>query len=303
MFDGITKPKHNTIFLIIGVCALSLAGVLIKLTHANIFSIAFYRLFIAAVILFLYSPIKILNAVKNINSKELFWMSIGGAVFSLHLILWIYSLTIISVFEAMVIMASNPIYATIGAYLIFKERPRDNFIPSFVLAFAGTVLTFIDGFSSTGKIGGMIAVFVSTLLFAAYVLTSKKARMKTNTQFYIFMLYGAAALVCFIFMLVTGSPIVDYTARNYLFFVLLALIPTVIGHGSLNHCVGYFRASTISMLTLLEPVIGSVVAYFVLSEPVGRYATTGFVLIVFGIMLLFKTEIFNGVKYVKGKVM
>jgi len=302
MFDKITKPKHNMMFLLIGVFAMALAGTLIKLTRANFYGIAFYRLFIAAVMLFIYSPVKISRSMFKVSPKELFWVMIGGVFFSLHLILWIYGLTTVGVFEAMVIVATNPIYTTIGAYFIFGECPRDKFLPAFILAFIGTVLTFVDGFrGEMGNVTGMFSVFISTLFFSAYVLTGKKARKRTTTNSYIFMLYSASALICLIFILATGSPLINYTTRNYVFFIILALVPTVIGHGSLNHCVGYFRASTVSMLTLLEPVIGSVAAYMLLGEGVGEYSTFGFVLIVFGIALLFKTEIFSGIKYVRGK--
>lgn len=302
MFNGIKKREHNTILLLIGIFTLSLAGTLIKLSHAGVYGIAFYRLFIAAVVMFLISPRSILAQMATIKRKEFLWMVLGGIVFSFHFLTWIYGLKTVSVFEGMVIVATNPIYTTIGAYVFFKEKPRGAFVPAFILAFIGTILTFIEGVSRlNGDITGMSLMFISTIFFSAYVLTGKKVRQKHDSNVYIVMLYFLASMVCLGFILALGEPLISYTPRNYLFFFILALVPTVIGHGSLNHCVGYFRASTISMLTLLEPIVGSFAAYIALGESIGVFSLTGFFLICAGIGLLFKTELLGILKRVLGR--
>jgi drug/metabolite transporter (DMT)-like permease len=125
----------------------------------------------------------------------------------------------------------------------------------------------------------------------AILLTGKKVRQTHDSNVYIVMLYFFASMVCLGFMFAFNEPLISYTPRNYLFFFLLAFVPTVIGHGSLNHCVGHFRASTISMLTLLEPVAGSVAAYAALGERIGAFSFLGFLMICSGIGLLFRAEL------------
>ncbi len=300
MFTKITSKKANSWLLFVGVVMLSLAGVMIKLANASVYGVAFYRLIIAAAIFAVVANKDIRSGFGKVTMRTLLWMVLGGIIFSLHLILWIYSLKTVSVFIAMVIMASNPVYATIGAYIIFKEKPRDNFILAFIIAFVGTVLIFWEGIFDLGSdYKGMIAVFISTLLFAAYILTGKKVRTSASSGFYIFVLYSSAATVCFIGMLLSSSPIVSYSTNSYLYFILLAIFPTVIGHGALNHCVVHFKASTVTMITLLEPVIGSFVAYFVLGEAISSLAALGFSLIILGVGSLFKSEFYN---FAKGRL-
>ena len=294
MFNGIKSRTSNIILLSVGIFTLSLAGVLIKLANASVYGVAFYRLFIAAVVVGVISIKDVKEGFRTVDKKTFMWMLLGGVIFSFHLMLWIYGLKTVGVFEGMVVMASNPIYACLGAYFIFKEKPRSNFMLSFVIAFIGTVLIFWDGLLDfKSGFTGVLCIFISTLLFAAYVLTGKKIRTNASSGFYIFVLYLSAAAVCFIGMLITGAPIVSYSGRSYFFFILLALLPTVIGHGSLNHCVAHFRASTITILTLMEPVIGSVAAYFVLGEDLYSLAALGFIFIIIGVGLLFKSEIFS----------
>jgi drug/metabolite transporter (DMT)-like permease len=147
MFNSIKKREHNIVLLLLGIFTLSLAGTLIKLSHAPVYAIAFYRLFIASIFIFLMAPVSISEQMAKVRTKELLWMILGGIVFSLHFITWIYGLKTVSVFEGMVVVATNPIYTTIGAYIFFRERPRSKFIPAFILAFIGTILTFIEGVS------------------------------------------------------------------------------------------------------------------------------------------------------------
>lgn len=300
MFDKVSSKKANSWLLFIGVVMLSLAGVMIKLANASVFGVAFYRLIIAAFIFAVFARKEIISGFGKVRGKTLLWMVLGGIIFSFHLMFWIYSLKTVSVFIAMVIMASNPVYATIGAYFLFKEKPRSNFMLSFVVAFIGTVMIFWEGiFDLRSGYKGMLAVFISTLLFAAYILTGKKIRTSAGSSFYIFVLYFSAATVCFICMLLSGTPIVSYSAHSYLYFILLAVFPTVIGHGALNHCVVHFKASTVTMLTLLEPVIGSFVAYFALGEGISSLAAIGFSLIILGVGSLFKNEFYN---FAKGRL-
>ena len=220
MFSKVTSRKANSWLLLIGVCVLGLAGVMIKVANASVYGLAFYRLILAAIIFAVISNKEIALGFKKVNTKTFLWMILGGVIFSLHLMFWIYSLKTVSVFVAMVIMASNPIYATLGAYLIFKEKPRSNFMFSFIIAFIGTVLIFWNGlFDLKSGYSGMIAIFLSTLLFAAYVLTGKKVRATTGSSFYIFILYSSAAAVCFAGMLLTDAPIISYSANNYFYFI------------------------------------------------------------------------------------
>jgi len=142
-----------------------------------------------------------------------------------------------------------------------------------------------------GDFIGISSIFISTLLFSAYILVGKQARRSCNSNLYIFSLYFFASMVCLLLMLLLGEPIISYTPRNFLFFLLLALIPTIIGHGSLNHSVGHFRASTVSMLTLLEPIVASIAAYLCLNERISFLSILGFITVCIAVGLLFRSEL------------
>ena len=293
IFEKIISKKSNLIFLSIGMLSMSQAGVLIKLSNASVYSIAFYRVFIASLILMSFYPKDICNSFRLYKAKDYFLFLSAGLMLSLHFLTWNYCFTTISVSEATLVISTSPIFVAIGAYIFFKEKPNLNFYPAFILSFIGLIFVTYNGFiiQSDTVYLGLVSVLISTIFFALYVLVGKKARIKTNTQSYLFNLYFSSAIFSFIFYVFFDETYV-HTGRNYFFFILLAIFPTIIGHGSVNHTIKFFKASMVSMNQLVQPLFASIVAYFVLAEEIYYASIFGYIFILLGMFTLIK-----GMKY------
>jgi drug/metabolite transporter (DMT)-like permease len=63
-----------------------------------------------------------------------------------------------------------------------------------------------------------------------------------------------------------GTPLFGYSWGFYGLCVALALGPQVLGHGSFNLALQYTSAAVVGMLSLLEPVGASVLAYLLFAE-------------------------------------
>ena len=106
------------------------------------------------------------------------------------------------------------------------------------------------------------------------------------------ILYAIAAAISFLLLAVLRLPIVSFTGRTWICFVLMALVPTIIGHTSFNVALGSVKASWIATLTLAEPLIAGVGAYFLWNEALTPAAGIGFVFIVFSTLaVVFTTPV------------
>ena len=116
------QPSFNPrIILIIGVAAVSIASIIIKLIIAPPLVIATYRLGIASSIMLLLSG-KNLNQLKRLNTREHLAIIISGLFLCLHFATWITSLRFTSIASSVIIVDSSPLFG-----IVFETLPsREN---------------------------------------------------------------------------------------------------------------------------------------------------------------------------------
>jgi drug/metabolite transporter (DMT)-like permease len=76
----------------------------------------------------------------------------------------------------------------------------------------------------------------------------------------------------------------------YLWLVLLALLPQLVGHSSFNWALRYLPASFVSVILLGEPIGSTILAVLILGEIPGWLKIGGGVLILAGIYLASRTD-------------
>jgi drug/metabolite transporter (DMT)-like permease len=102
---------------------------------------------------------------------------------------------------------------------------------------------------------------------------------------YIFIVYGMASIVLISIMLGLGESPLGLPPLAYLWFILLALLPQLLGHSTFNWALKYLPASFVSVALLGEPVGSTVLAYFIFQEAPGWAKIGGAVLILVGIWM------------------
>ena len=98
--------------------------------------------------------------------------------------------------------------------------------------------------------------------------------------------------VCVVFLslgiLGTGTPFTGYGAVTWLMFLLLALIPSSLGHNMLNYAVRYMEAYKVNIGILTEPIISTVLAAILFAEMPGPWFYAGALLTLGGVWLALK---------------
>jgi len=81
-----------------------------------------------------------------------------------------------------------------------------------------------------------------------------------------------------------------YSNKAYLWFILLAIIPQLLGHSIFNWALKYISAAYVSISLLGEPVGSTILAYMILHETPGGLKIFGAILILAGIYLASRSE-------------
>jgi drug/metabolite transporter (DMT)-like permease len=282
------KSSPIVIWGVLG-CALiviSFASIWIRWAEAPPISIAAYRVGLAACIL---TPIALStrrHQLQALSRSDLRYALLGGICLALHFIFWISSLEFTSVASSVVLVTTNPIFVALGSYFLLKEPVTMGLIVGIAISLVGGVLIgYGDFLAGPNVLLGDGLALLGAVMASAYLLVGRRLRAHTDLLTYIFLVYGAAAIVLLATALLLRQPLAGFPQETYLWLVLLALGPQLIGHTSFNWALKHLSASTVAVIILGEPVGSTVLAYFLLSEPVTALKAVGGALILLGIYL------------------
>lgn len=277
-----TQPAPRSSFralimLIIGVSALSLAAVFIRLAQEeNVPSlvIAGGRLSIATLLLV---PMMIRRAdyraqIRAISRRDLVFIVIGGVFLSLHFVTWISSLEYTSVLISGVLVTTTPIWVAILEVFVLKSKLSRGVILGLIVALIGGMIiatpsggTITPPTADNPLLGGFLAL-AGAWAVAVYLIVGRKMRSGLSLTPYIFMVYGVGAITSIIIILITGTPFTGLSSAGYGWVVLVAVMPQLIGHSSLNYALAYLPATIVSLSTQTEPILSAIGAYLVFGE-------------------------------------
>ena len=267
--------------LALGVSAVSSGAVLIRLAEAPSLTIAAYRLAIAAIIVVPIGVIVEWHALAGLTRRQWGLVFLSAACLAAHFTFWITSLEHTSVASSVVIVTSNPILVAIGAALLLRERSSARVLAGIGVALVGGVVIALGdwGLGDRRLFGDMLAL-LGAVAAAGYFIAGRSLRERLGIFGYVAPVYGAAAVLQVGIVLVTGTDLTGFSAETYGWLVLLALLPQLLGHSSLNWSLGYLPATLVATAVMMEPVGASLLAWLVLDEapPVASVAGGALVL-------------------------
>ena len=277
------------LLLPIGIIAISTASIFIKLCDAPALTIAAYRLTLASLLLLPFAGYK--KIWQSWTGSELRWLILSGIFLALHFAFWIASLKFTSVASSVVLVSTNPLFVGLGAWLFFKEPLGWNLIWGITLSFLGSgLISFGDVALSKEALMGDGLALLGAITASGYLLVGRKMRKGQDLLSYIFPVYSAGAIVLIAISLAFQKPFFGYPSSTYLYLFLLALVPQLIGHTTLNWALKYLPASMVAIAILGEPVGSTILAFFILEEGLTPLKVIGGIFIFAGILIALKKK-------------
>ncbi len=273
--------------LLLGVLAISTAAVLIKLCDdAGPAVIAAARMGVAAIVLLPVAGVVHGRRLARIPRRNRLLIVLAGFFLAAHFFFWISSLKHTSVMSSVVIVTTNPIFVGIASWLLFKERLRGGQIAGILLACGGGVLIALsDAGGGEDSLYGDLLSLAGAVMASCYLLAGRAVRREVDTISYILPVYGIAAIVLCVAAWLRGEAALGLSSQTYLYLVLLALVPQVIGHSTLNWALKHMTATFIAVCILGEPIGATLFACLFLGETIAPLQGAGAVLILAGIWL------------------
>lgn len=277
--------------LIVGVIAVSASAIFVKFSDAPSGVIAFYRLLFSVLFMLPVFLLKYVKELALISGRDWLYATLAGVFLSFHFILWFESLNYTSVASSTVLVTLQPLFAFVGTFLFFKERFTFKAILCAVAAIVGSVIISWGDFQVSGTaLFGDILALLACALVTAYLMFGQSVRKRISLVTYTFVVYSISSIVLLLYVLIVGESLYPYPKNEWWNFILLALIPTLLGHSLFNWAIKWISTSIISMAILFEPVGATILAYYLLSEKVLFTQVLGGSVVIVGISLFLLNE-------------
>ena len=283
--------------LVVAVLATTYAGPIVRFATAPALAIAFWRL---TLVLPVTAGLAVLQTrgewrVGRSDATEVptphFPLPLilgAGFLLGMHFWSWIASLRFTTVASSVVLVSLKPVFAWGIAALWLREHPSRTEAWGIVVAVIGASLIGLgDARLSLGALGGDALALLGALTGAGYYVIGRRVRQTVGVWRYATGVYAVAAAALALFALGRGVPLVGFGRRDWGVFAALAAGPMLVGHTGMNYALRHFRATTVNVAALGEPVGASLLAWLIptIHEVPGVTAFVGGALVLIGIGL------------------
>ena len=272
--------------LLLGVLAVSFAAILIRKADAPAIVIAAYRMGIAALVI-APTTVAFTRRRPKLRLQDVLLSLVAAAFLALHFGAWIASLEHTSVASSVVLVTASPLMVAIASRVLLKERLERRVLAGFALGLAGSLVIAVGDLACGGGddlLGDGLAL-LGAVAVTGYLLIGRKVRPRMPLMPYISVVYAGSAILLLAATGVGGLSLTGYSGETYLFLVLVALVPQVVGHSLLNWTLARVSATLVSVAVMAEPVVSTVLALLLLKEVPPVTSFVGGAVILTGIYL------------------
>ena len=275
--------------LALGVVSVSFSAIFIRLAEAPPLVIAAYRLCLASLFVGPAAWIHSKQELRSLAKNNLTPTLVSGAFLALHFALWIASLSYTTVASSVVLVTINPVFVAVASYFLFHEKLSKQTILGIGVCLVGAILiSYGDWRLGPRPLFGDLLSLLGALAIAGYFLIGRKLRQTTGLLSYACLVYSSAALRLLASTLAFGYRLFGYSTTTYVMFGLLALVPQLLGHLSLNWSLRFVSATLVTTAVLGEPAGATALAFAILDEVPTISQIGGGILVLVGIFVAFR---------------
>jgi drug/metabolite transporter (DMT)-like permease len=273
--------------LLVGAAAIAFAPIFVRLSDTSPTASAFWRVALSVIPLWSW----VLVAGRNQGAapiQGLPWKALvlAGLFFAGDLAVWHVSIRYTSVANSTLEANFAPLFVTLGAWLLFRQKVSRLFLIALGVTLAGGVLLVGPNFGGNDKalLGDALGV-LTAVFYASYFLALKSATGTASTARIMAVNTSVAALALLPYALLTADTFLPQSLNGWLVLAGLALIPHVAGQSLIAFGFAHLPASFSAVSLLLQPVLAAIYAWVLLGEGMSPLQIAGGLVVLLGIYL------------------
>lgn len=275
--------------LFAGAAAFGLSPTIIRVSEVGPAATGFWRLILALPLVWLWMRFEARRPRPQAlpaTRIDLFHLILLSLVLGLTMTLWQVAVATTSIINAQLISHAHPIFVTLGALILFKERITPLFLAGMLLSMAGVVALVTESPADLGVFAtGDILAAMAAVLIAIYLLGVKRLRLRFSTATVVTWNTAIAAPVLLAAALLLGEEIIPASWFGWLLVLIYALIVQAAGNSLFIYAFAALPASFNAVGLLSTDVLAIGLAWLLISEPVSGLQLAFGVIVLAGIAL------------------
>lgn len=264
----LSANARGVVLVVLAVLCWSTAGVLIRLVHADPWTIVAWRSGVLALAIAGWTVAQhragAWAALRRTGRAGVLSAVLQAATF----VLFILAVTRTTVANVLVILAATPAVVTVLARVALGERASRQTWLAVCAATLGVAVVF-SGAVEAGELWGNLCAALVALAFGANSVLLRHAQQVDLTP-----AVGAAGLLSAV-VGVLGAPTLEVDLQSAVALVALGVVQLAVGLGLYVRGARLLPASEAAVLTLLETVLSPLWVWLAFAEPPGTRALLG----------------------------
>lgn len=285
--------------LILGTLAASSGPIFIKLSEVELGACAtiFNRFWMATLALGLWVVSQSSRSASSRGDSEVqfsmpaiqrngLWLSLAGMALAGDLLLSAWALTHTKVANATILANCSPLFATVGAWLLWGKHFDNRFKLGMAVALSGAIAIGASDFHLSLATGlGDAAALGAALCFSLYLLCVERLRNRLATLSILWGSSAIAALTAFALTVAFEERWFPVSRGGWLAAIGLAFISQIAGQGLVAYSLKRISSGVVATTFLFEPVAPAIAAWLLFSERLSLSNAIAFGVVTLGIYL------------------
>lgn len=243
---------------------------------------------IGGALLFLVSARGAISALSDPRARG--WVALGAIGVFVYPLAFYSAMDLAGVAIGNVVaLGSGPLFAALLEWAIERRRPSKRWAGATVLALAGIAALALGARTGSPEPGGVLpGVLIGLAAGAAYALytyaSSRAIGAGHRGRSVMGAMFGAGAVLLSPVLLVYGDTLLQ-SAGTIAITVYLAVGPMFVAYLFFGAALLSLRSSAVTTITLLEPVVATLLAVLIVGERLGAIGWLGVALILAGVAI------------------
>ncbi len=213
---------------------------------------------------------------------------LAGVFLGLHFASFFWGVRNTSIANATLLANTGPLFTIAISYFKNKTVSRDLVGPLIITIFGVLIIQWSNlGLFKSSLLGNLASLFSGFCIANTYLIAKNIRKENNNLAYGRSLFFYAAATIGFI-CIISNVSILAFKASDFFWFLFLGLVPSILGHNSLNYALKYLSPTAIASVPLGEPIIASLIAYVLFLEKIPFNSVIGAPFIFIGIFLIIK---------------